>query len=79
MNKVVRDILVEDLREALAESKQREESMRSEIDELRYNLWMCRKNAYQSFMATHGVLPDGYESQIEELEHKMIKKEKSKK
>ena len=43
MNKVVRDILVEDLREALTESKQREESMRSEIDELRYNLWMCRK------------------------------------
>lgn len=78
-NKIVRDILVDDLREALAESKTQVKTQKEEIEILRYNLWMCRKNAYQAFMATAGVLPNGYESQMEAYEAHEAKKAKAKK
>ena len=78
-NKIVRDMLVDDLREALSESKQQVTALKDGCEILRYNLWMCRKNAYQAFMATAGVLPNGYESRMEHMEAQQSKKVKAKK
>ena len=78
-NKIVRDILVDDLREALSEAEQQVIAQKEEIEILRYHLYKCRGNAYAAFANTTGVLPAGYEDRQDAIEAQQAKKAKAKK